>query len=742
MSNFMLKPAVFATLAAFSASVFAAGATVLEDNKVYDTINTPDGFIIGTNSTVTSADGKFVTGGARNEIDPNGKLYLNNENAEITSAGNFFVSEGAQIKQNAEKNLQNLTFAGGSMTLSKAHLTVDGTLTYSSASPKNRGSYIRVEQNSSLTVDHFVASTYYSISNKGGTVTIRDLEAAGMVTNDNGVFNITETANVGHFWNLATVNAEDAVIEVSPNEGMMPMAYDDVTIFKNQDDGRTYVFGNGIDEKQNNGDKDYPTDTNKASMNVGTLIVHGNAINTAESSLDATNLQVDETLRNDQSSSVNITDGVANVGNVVGEDGFINLDNAAFAVNGDSDLGTVTANQSAVVFNAGDSRITTFSGEDKSIWLTSTEATATVVNKDGNMSVNTTGAVNDQHSSVQETLAWLNDAVTVENGERTGDNLVILQGDVNDGMVLRFNEKGELEVVSTQTNTRLDAYGSVAALGIMQWRHENTDLVHRMGELRDSAQGVGTWARVYGSEQEYGSQNLTSKNTSVQVGADFDVGYGWKVGAAFTYTDGSADYNAGDADNKAYSVAAYGTWLAENGQYVDLIAKYSRLGTDFNLEGMSGDYDNNAFSVAAEYGWHWRINESAFIEPQIGVTYGRIMGENFIAGNGVTLEQDDFDSLTGKVGIRAGFHFPEDKGTIYARVAGVHDFQGDFDVTAKKGVAVNSIHDDLGDTWVEFGFGANFNWTENTYTYVDLERANGGEVKENWRWNVGLRHTF
>lgn len=50
--------------------------------------------------------------------------------------------------------------------------------------------------------------------------------------------------------------------------------------------------------------------------------------------------------------------------------------------------------------------------------------------------------------------------------------------------------------------------------------------------------------------------------------------------------------------------------------------------------------------------------------------------------------------------------------------------------------------EDLGDTWVEFGIGANFNWTPNTYTYVDLERTNGGEVKENWRWNIGLRHVF
>lgn len=294
-------------------------------------------------------------------------------------------------------------------------------------------------------------------------------------------------------------------------------------------------------------------------------------------------------------------------------------------------------------------------------------------------------------------------------------------------------------------NTRLDAYGSVAALSIMQWRHEMNDLTKRMGELRTSPEGIGSWARIYGSEQEYGSQNLTAKNTSVQIGADTDVGNGWKVGAAFTYTDGSADYDLGDADNKAYGLGVYGTWMADNGQFVDLIAKYSRLDTDFNLEGMSGSFDNNAFSVSAEYGWHLRLGEFGFFEPQAGVTYGYIQGDKFHTSNGVEIDQDDFESLIGRIGFRTGFHFPKDKGLIYARVSGLHDFKGDFDSTATL-MSDRSIYDnigeDLGDTWVEFGIGANFNWTPNTYTYVDLERTNGGEVKENWRWNIGLRHVF
>lgn len=358
------------------------------------------------------------------------------------------------------------------------------------------------------------------------------------------------------------------------------------------------------------------------------------------------------------------------------------------------------------------------------------------------LSVNYTGITADDVKSGN--LGDIKGGVTSTEGSFTQTRSVA-QGAIKGAITETYDENGEFVSRTVAENTCLDAYGSIVALSIMQWRHEMNDLTKRMGELRTSPEGIGSWARIYGSEQEYGSQNLTAKNTSVQIGADTDIGNGWKVGAAFTYTDGSADYDFGDADNKAYGLGVYGTWMAENGQFVDLIAKYSRLDTDFKLEGMNGSSDNNAFSVSAEYGWHLRLGEFGFFEPQAEVTYGYIQGDKFHTSNGVEIDQDDFESLIGRIGFRTGFHFPKDKGLIYARVSGLHDFKADFDSTATL-MSDRSIYDnigeDLGDTWVEFGIGANFNWTPNTYTYVDLERTNGGEVKENWRWNIGLRHVF
>lgn len=119
-----------------------------------------------------------------------------------------------------------------------------------------------------------------------------------------------------------------------------------------------------------------------------------------------------------------------------------------------------------------------------------------------------------------------------------------------------------------------------------------------------------------------------------------------------------------------------------------------------------------------------------------------MIGDDAVNGEGVRLEQEDFESLIGRVGVRAGFYFPDNKGVVYARASVLHDFKGEAETVAKLNGQSVTLKDDLGGTWGELGIGANFNLTDATYTYVDLEKTTGGDVSEKWRWNVGLRHVF
>ncbi|MDO5531102.1 autotransporter outer membrane beta-barrel domain-containing protein [Sutterella sp.] len=355
------------------------------------------------------------------------------------------------------------------------------------------------------------------------------------------------------------------------------------------------------------------------------------------------------------------------------------------------------------------------------------------------LAVNFTGITADDLTNAAEDLATLQSNITAEG---TSQTLSVAEGDVNGAVTATVDaDTGTISTPTTATNTKLETLSSVTSLATIQWRHEMNDLTKRMGELRDQPGTLGSWARIYGAEQKYGRQNVRQKSTSIQVGSDYAIG-DWKVGGAFSYTDGSTTYAQGSGDTETFGLAAYGSWISDNGFFLDLIAKYSRIESKFDIANMSGKTKNNAYSVSAEAGWHWDVNEIAFVEPQAELTYGRIIGDDVTASNGVRIEQDDFSSLIGRIGLRGGLKFPEKRGNIYARVSAVYDFDGESEAMYSKGTNTSRITDDIGGAWVEYGIGANFNLTDRTYTYVDLERTSGGDVDELWRFNIGLRHTW
>ncbi|WP_419080243.1 autotransporter outer membrane beta-barrel domain-containing protein [Sutterella wadsworthensis] len=457
-------------------------------------------------------------------------------------------------------------------------------------------------------------------------------------------------------------------------------------------------------------------------------------------------------------------------GDIDGSESTVNSsEESAVSVEGSISLGTVTSTSSEGVNITDGSLLTLSNGEssisklnsDGDLYLSET-ATAKLNTVTGNAtitvdSVANTAAItnvasgsavtaratahfNDASASASDALASLLETVTVGDGSSLSE-AVVEEGDVNNKVTATI-EDGKVVSQTETKNSKLDAFNSIATLSAFQWRHEMNDLTKRMGELRDSEGTIGAWARVYGSELQYGDQNVKQKSNSIQVGSDFEVAPGFKVGAAFNYTNGSAEYNNGDADNNAYGLGIYGTWMAENGMFLDVIAKYVRLDTDFSLNGFDGSFDNNAYSLSAEFGWRFDLNDLAFVEPQVELSYGRVAGDTFTAANGVTVKQDDFDTLIGRAGVRAGFKFPENKGNIYAKFSVAHDFQGEMDAVATNGTALNTMHSDIGGTWVEYGVGGNFRLCKNAYGYVDLERTSGAEVNANYRWNIGLRTFF
>ena len=498
-----------------------------------------------------------------------------------------------------------------------------------------------------------------------------------------------------------------------------------------------YDNASSLEINNPNGTNEISSVLNKGNLTIlGETTVNNNFDNQA--TFTGTSLTVNEALKNGTGAGINVKNGSITARTIDGAEGEINVTNSTVAVTEKSDFGNVKANNSSVSVGTGNYTFKTFAGEGKSIVVNDLSANVSITTKEGALKLIATGTANDNYGSAQESVERIQKVLKYDES-KDEDVYLLSQGVVNDGARIEFNEQGE-PVITYMRNTNMEDFGSLAALSIVNWRNELNSLSKRMGELRDSPAGIGTWVRLYGSENELGS--ITARNTTIQIGSDYSIG-DWKVGVAVNYTDGDADFAAGSGDNKNYGIALYGTWLSESGQFVDLMAKYSRLDQDFQLSGMDGSYDNNAYALSVEYGWRFELGSVAFVEPQAAFTYSHIEGDSFQA-SGAEVEQDNYDSYIGRVGVRSGFKFPDNKGNIYARVSYLYDFDGEMNATARAvgGHGQNYIYEDLGGSWVEYGVGANFNLTDRTYTYVDLERNSGGEIKENWRWNVGLRHVF
>lgn len=358
--------------------------------------------------------------------------------------------------------------------------------------------------------------------------------------------------------------------------------------------------------------------------------------------------------------------------------------------------------------------------------------------------INYTGITSDDLVNIQQQIEELSsNSVVVADGSSSQTH-IIKEGNIRGSVTLNKNTDGTVSEITTSQNSKLSDFRSANALSLVQWRNEINHLTKRLGDIRNSRGTVGAWARVYGGESQWGDHNTVNMNhSSIQVGGDYRINDKWLVGGAFSYTDSDATLVNGSADGESYSLAAYATYLADNGVFIDLIGRYGYLKNDISTGNMSLKNSSNAFSLSVESGHQFRfLGEQGYVEPQIELTYGFIAGDDSTASNGVRIKQDDFQSLVTRVGVRAGFDFPEKAGTVYATVSYSYDFMGDADGSASQDGLIASLNESLGGAWISYGIGAQFKIGDSSFAYGELERTSGGEIDNPYLFNCGFRWTF
>ena len=309
-------------------------------------------------------------------------------------------------------------------------------------------------------------------------------------------------------------------------------------------------------------------------------------------------------------------------------------------------------------------------------------------------------------------------------------------------------------VIEGNYETKLMKGAKEAMIGaISLWRNNNNDLQRRMGDLRLSREENGIWARYLGGKSAMDSQNteVDSRYNIYQVGYDHKAG-DWTFGAALDHGKSSDSLSGGHGDGELTTLSAYGSLLKKDGQYLDLIARASRVKDEYTVRGelghkLDGDYKTWGLSLSAEYGKRFTQDNGFYFDPSVELTIGRLNGKDYDAvsdysGNKkLHVSQEAFNSAIGRIGFGIGQE--TEKANYFAKLALAHEFAGDIDTTFRAdNEPTKNTHIDLGDTWLELELGGTAQLSKNTYLYGTYTRSYGAEVKTKWRADAGLRFTF
>ena len=322
----------------------------------------------------------------------------------------------------------------------------------------------------------------------------------------------------------------------------------------------------------------------------------------------------------------------------------------------------------------------------------------------------------------------------------TGAHVEQNPGGIDDGGKGTVDENGNVTDIETIKNPDVFGTEEVGALGLISWRNELDDMNKRLGELRDSKGEHGVWVRMVRGENDY--KSLNSQYNTYQLGYDEKLSTDphWTLGAAFSYTDGDGGYDTGsfEMDHKTFTL--YGSKLNDDGSYIDIVGKYSRLNHDLRNTWGDGEYDANGYSIGVEVGKRFQQGNGFWIEPQAQLTYGHVGSANYTAGD-IKVAQDGMESLIGRAGVRFGKDL--DNGNIYLRASYLYDFDGETGVTFTNAEGrERSFDQDLGGGWCEVGIGTNINLSDATHLYFDIEKTYGGDITTDWKWNAGIRYSF
>lgn len=302
---------------------------------------------------------------------------------------------------------------------------------------------------------------------------------------------------------------------------------------------------------------------------------------------------------------------------------------------------------------------------------------------------------------------------------------------------------GEDREVSPATRSVQALFNSAPTV----WYGEMSTLRSRMGEVRSSGQG-GAWMRSYGNQFRVAGRDglgFEQQQSGFSLGVDAPLAVTdgvLLVGLLGGYSKSDLSQSRGSSGTvDSFYVGTYGTWMNNNGYYVDGVLKLNQfqnradvLMSDFSKA--KGSYRNYGLGASLEAGRQIQLTEHLFIEPFAQVSAVAVQGKSFSLDSELKADNAATHSLLGKVGMT--LEHRNQWLSPYIKVALAQEFARDNDVE----VNGHRFNNDLYGTRAELGAGLALSLSSNLQLHADFDYMNGQGIEQPWGANVGVRYAF
>lgn len=649
-----------------------SSATITVDNAIIGVLTNNGTFTVNNNLDIITASANGITNNGTLTVTGNIKVDAgmrgiqnsgtisanqinlqdsleNKSGAKITVneiTADYLMNEGSIESENSKGVLGKLTVneIDNKATLNVADFNVaekvtnSGTLTVDKIGTETDAVYsVSNKANAQLSVK---GNVYAGLANSGTIEITGDFKGSGYFYNGSSF--TAQNADVRNYTQIdngSTFEVENLNINTADKETGIFVDTENFTVNDTVDvNGYLYFRENSGDIELNNVNLNNEIQVSGDSLTVNNMTVKDGSLVTCD---------LNDGNDNKEISIDNLTvqkDGNLFITNDAGEGSSFNAENIVLEDNAtlensnrqtsDGDwtsafgyftVGTLTGNNSSII-NEGKMYIVKLNGTDNNIEVHSLDKAQITIGTNESAGLQVTGTSeatsqfnrNDLAGSLQD----LADTVSIGSGNQL-DSVLAQESDIIGETTALVDEYGNIiaNTVIEKGHIANEGITELANVAFMAWRAENDEMHQRMGELRSSNGEAGIWARMKRGESKYGDMDIKNQYSTYQLGYDEKVGdSNWYIGGAISRTEGKSSFATGSGENQSTGFTLYGTYVADDGQYVDLSAKYARFDNEFDVFGRSGiestgDYRNNGYAFSAEYGKRIEAGNDFWVEP-------------------------------------------------------------------------------------------------------------------------------